>query len=194
MPEPARAAPGRPADTEALRARWPEVLSAVQGKRRVAAIQLSHASVESFADNVLVLAFAQAGFAKGFQTGGYDKDLGEVLETLLGVTPVIRTEVLGVAGSGPAAGTWPSGAESSAGPRPGARSAADAAPVRSAGPARSQQTDAPARRSQRQPDRTPPPADAEPEPSDLPAPDVLTGTDLIERELGGRIIQELDGP
>jgi len=88
-----------PADTEALRARWPEVLEAVQGKRRVAWMQLSDASVESFADNVLVLAFARAGVAKGFLTGGYDKDLGQVLETLLGVTPVIRTEVLGVAGS-----------------------------------------------------------------------------------------------
>ncbi len=36
--------------------------------------------------------------------------------------------------------------------------------------------------------------DNEPAPGDRPAPDVLTGTDLIERELGGRIIQELDGP
>ncbi len=35
--------------------------------------------------------------------------------------------------------------------------------------------------------------DGDPEPSDLPAPDMLTGTDLIERELGGRVIQELDG-
>ena len=34
----------------------------------------------------------------------------------------------------------------------------------------------------------------QPEPGDLPAPDVLSGTDLIERELGGRVIQELDGP
>jgi hypothetical protein len=37
-------------------------------------------------------------------------------------------------------------------------------------------------------------AESEPEPTDLPAPDVLTGTGLIERELGGRVIQELDGP
>ncbi len=36
--------------------------------------------------------------------------------------------------------------------------------------------------------------DGEPAPGDLPAPDVLTGTDLIEQELGGRVIQELDGP
>jgi hypothetical protein len=36
--------------------------------------------------------------------------------------------------------------------------------------------------------------DNEPAPGDRPAPDVLTGTDLIERELGGRIIQELDSP
>jgi hypothetical protein len=38
-----------------------------------------------------------------------------------------------------------------------------------------------------------PAAGSDPEPSDLPAPDILTGTDLIERELGGRIIQDLDG-
>lgn len=32
-----------------------------------------------------------------------------------------------------------------------------------------------------------------PEPTDEPAPDTLTGADLIERELGGRVIQEIDG-
>ncbi len=68
-----------PADTHALRTRWPDVLAAVQGRKRVAWMQLSNASVESFADGVLTLAFAQAGVAKGFVTGGYDKDLGQVL-------------------------------------------------------------------------------------------------------------------
>ncbi|MGB6458272.1 MAG: hypothetical protein WBH47_27680, partial [Streptosporangiaceae bacterium] len=36
------------------------------------------------------------------------------------------------------------------------------------------------------------PARDEPQPDDQPAPDVLTGSSLIERELGGRIIHELD--
>jgi hypothetical protein len=36
-------------------------------------------------------------------------------------------------------------------------------------------------------------ADAEAEPGDLAAPEALTGTDLIERELGGRVIAEIEG-
>ena len=63
-------------------------------------MQLSNASVESFADGVLTLAFAQAGIAKGFLTGGYDKDLGQVLADMFGLTPVIRTSVGDPGGSG----------------------------------------------------------------------------------------------
>ena len=37
-------------------------------------------------------------------------------------------------------------------------------------------------------------ADAEAEPGDQAAPDALTGTDLIERELGGRVIEEIEKP
>ena len=93
-PAPSAEAGEVPADTQALRVRWPDVLAAVQSHgKRVAWMQLSHASVESFADGVLTLAFAQAGIAKGFVTGGYDKDLSQVLSDLFGVTPTIRTSV-----------------------------------------------------------------------------------------------------
>ena len=78
-------------DANALRARWPEVLAAVQRERRVAWMQLSNATVESLADGVLTLAFAQAGVARGFLTGGYDKDLGAALSALFGITPKIAT-------------------------------------------------------------------------------------------------------
>ena len=90
--EPARQS-AAPADTETLRARWPDVLEAVQGRKRVAWMQLSNASVDSFADGVLTLTFAQAGIEKGFLTGGYDKDLSQVLSALYGITPHIRTAV-----------------------------------------------------------------------------------------------------
>jgi hypothetical protein len=223
VPAATAAQPGKPADAEALRARWPDVLEAVQGKRRVAWMQLSHASVESFADNVLTLAFAQAGVAKGFITGGYDADLGQVLETLFGITPMIRTEVLGTASSGlnPGAGTRPpepgrpagsgsagsgsagsgSAGSGSAGSGSAGSSSAGSSPegaARAAPPAaqaRAREAAAAGARGRRQPERSARPApEADPEPSDPAAPDVLTGTNLIERELGGRIIQELGEP
>jgi DNA polymerase-3 subunit gamma/tau len=198
-PPPAAAPPvsaqsGPPSDTESLRARWPDVLEAVQGKKRVAWIQLSNATVESFSDGQLTLAFAQAGMAKGFVAGGYDKDLGQVLADLFGLTPQIKTVVVtaGAASADIGAGTGspaPPPArqpESRGTPSPADGNGDRGAPRRSQ-PAGSQQ-DRPQGRV------LAPDAESEPEPTDLPAPDVLTGTGLIERELGGRIIQEFDGP
>ena len=98
---------GSPADADAIRARWPDILAAVQSKRKVAWIQLSNASVESYADGVLTLAFAQPGFAHGFQTGGYDQDLSQVLAAMFGKSPQIKATVLaggGLAGGGLAGG------------------------------------------------------------------------------------------
>jgi DNA polymerase-3 subunit gamma/tau len=197
---------GAPADADAIRARWPDILAAVQGKRKVAWIQLSNASVESYADGVLTLAFAQPGFAHGFQTGGYDQDLSQVLTAMFGKSPQIKTTLL--AGGGPAgglrqemaAGTAPSSPHQGA-QREGyrdhdrdenqsERSGADrASQSRPAGRPRAVAS----KRQDYPPSQASGAAGAEPEPSDLPAPDMLTGTDLIERELGGRIIQELDG-
>jgi DNA polymerase III subunit gamma/tau len=243
-----------PADTHALRVRWPDVLAAVQSHgKRVAWMQLSNASVESLADGVLTLAFAQAGIAKGFVTGGYDKDLSQVLSDLFGVTPTIRTSVGngGSADSGPGPSySPPRPAEHSAAPRSGEDDhglpgdAGGPGPTdraaetgRSAGAGGPQQQ-ASARGTSARPESSrtasagsvserpvserpvserPVSArtvsartasaravsaetvsaragDNEPAPGDRPAPDVLTGTDLIARELGGRIIQELDGP
>ena len=213
------------------------MLAAVQSHgKRVAWMQLSHASVESFADGVLTLAFAQAGIAKGFVTGGYDKDLSQVLSDLFGVTPTIRTSVgtgdSAVPGPGPAYSPRPAERPAASSPaddepgspsdasRPGptARaaepgrggdrpSAAAGERARHLGPAgvvarcvgaRSRRPRAALSARSAGPASASPVSaradDNEPAPGDRPAPDVLTGTDLIERELGGRIIQELDGP
>ncbi len=194
-----------PADTHALRARWPDVLAAVQGRKRVAWMQLSNASVESFADGVLTLTFAQAGVAKGFVTGGYDKDLGQVLSEMFGMTPTIRTSV-----GDPQPGPGPSySSPSPAVQRPAASQRAGDEPDRTADVDRAGPSDRPADPGRRGGTSRAPEAsvrgstgrpvprradDNEPAPGDLPAPDVLTGTNLIERELGGRVIQELDGP
>jgi len=181
---------GDPVDAATLRTRWPDVLAAVEGKRKVAWMQLRNASVDSLVDGVLTLSFAQTGTAKGFLTGGYDKVLGEVLAEMFGVTPSVTTSV---------------GAPADMPPRAAER----AGPVRPAddesGPARSSDRPAGARRRNgagkpqqagasgaagRPPSAT---VDSDPAPGEMPAPDVLTGADLIERELGGRVIQELDG-
>ena len=179
-----------PADTEALRARWPDVLAAVQGRKRVAWMQLSNASVESFSEGVLTLSFAQAGVAKGFITGGYDQDLGQVLADMFGVRPSIKTSV-GTAGD--ASGQDAAPGPTSRPPRPGTPAARPADPRgrgNASGPEQANSGPLAARPARGRPADS----DVGPGSGDPAAPDVLTGTDLIERELGGRVIQELDGP
>jgi DNA polymerase-3 subunit gamma/tau len=187
------ASPASPAssgavDTAGLRARWPEVLVAVQRERRVAWMQLSNASVESLADGVLTLAFTQAGVARGFLTGGYDKDLSKALSALFGITPRIAT-TLGPGGS-PPADSSPGGS----GPRPPASPAAG--PSSPGGRERAEPGPRAGTGGDRRPDAataSPPsmPPDEDTDPGDQPAPEGLTGMDLIERELGGRVIEEI---
>jgi len=192
------------ADVASLQARWPDVLEAVQGRKRVAWIQLSHASVSAFEDGVLTLMFAQPGTAKGFLVGENDKVLGEVIADLFGVTPRIATSV-GPSGGQPS-GPVPAPGQSApanGGPAPvptaenlqrglsaadGPRSGLAGRPVEDA---RQRRSGRPARSA---PERAPATRNHEAEPDDQPAPDLLTGSDLVERELGGRIIEELDGP
>jgi len=164
-------------------------------------MQLRNASVDSLADGVLTLSFAQTGFAKGFLTGGYDKVLSEVLAEMFGASPAITTSV-GASVSTAQTATGPSDSpptaqrartgraanhesdtSASADPPTGANSRGNAgAPQR--GNARAVARRPSAARA----------ADDEPAAGDRLAPDALTGTDLIERELGGRIIEELGGP
>jgi DNA polymerase III subunit gamma/tau len=178
-------------DAASLRARWPDVMEAVQSRKRVASMQLTNATVASFEDGVLTLAFAQAGTAKGFLVAENDKVLAGVLADMFGVQARISTSVGGgeVQGAAAAPGRAPSppGGEppSSAG---GAR--------RPAGQTASQHSgqSAGGRPSQR-PSRTAGPAGgSEPGHGDHLDADALTGPDLIARELGGRIIEELDEP
>jgi|SRR5580692_9982503 hypothetical protein len=147
-------------------------------------MQLSNASVESYADNVLTLAFANAGMAKGFLNGGYDKHLSKVLEALFGISPRIATAL------GPGGGNMPSyTGTGSAEPDP-VRPAAE-----SGGRPANGSTTQPGRRGSASPGPAASAVAVSPEedtdPSDESAPAGLTGMDLIERELGGRIIQEI---
>jgi hypothetical protein len=166
-------------------------------------MQLRNASVDSLADGVLTLSFAQTGFAKGFLTGGYDKVLSEVLAEMFGASPAITTSVGAPVSTAPdlQTGTGPSDSPPAA-QRARTRRAADHESDTSAsadgptGASSRGNAGAPQRGNARAIAGRPPAARAADEPGsgDLPAPDALTGTDLIERELGGRIIEELGGP
>jgi DNA polymerase-3 subunit gamma/tau len=180
---------------DSLRQNWAAVLETVKRERRVASILLADATVLSLEDGTLTLQFARAGNLKGFTTGSYDADLKRVLSSGFGLNVMVR----GVVGGDPdPGGTGLSPASPGpAGPGP-------------AGPGRSRQ----------QPEAGPPPAppvamghyddlppdempdddddddDMPDEPSShrasAPTPE-LTGMDLIQRELGGQVIGEIEG-
>jgi DNA polymerase-3 subunit gamma/tau len=183
---PAPAAAGAPLTTQTLRTRWPDVLATVEGRRKVAWMQLSNASVDSLADGVLTLSFVQPGTAKGFLSGGYDKVLAEVLAEMFGVTPTIATTVGAPAGASPdlQTGTAPRNP-----PPTDSRNSPPATP-REPKPGSMPEQNPRSVTRRRAPTAA---SDDEPASDDLPVPEALTGTDLIERELGGRVIQELDG-
>ena len=143
-------------------------------------ILLSNTSVVSVEDRVLTLRFAKEGDLKRFSTSSYDADLKGVLSAGFGLNLMVK----GIVGEGDAAagppGRQPAGPPAFAAPR--------AAPLDD-GP----QDDGP-------PDEEPP---DEMMPDDLPpdeflaveaasGPAELTGMDLIQRELGGQVISEIE--
>jgi DNA polymerase III subunit gamma/tau len=130
--------PGTP-DADSLRERWPEILEAVRRKRRVAWILLSNAMVDTLQDGILTLRFTREGEARGFSGSDYDQDLGQVLETMLGISTRIRAVSAAAqgdrtgAGGGRGAAAGDGGAASGPGAGGGAsagRSTGSGAPAR----------------------------------------------------------------
>jgi len=166
-------------------------LDAVKQERRVAWILLSNATVQSLQDGVLTVRFAQEGQMKGFVSSGRDADLSRVLARDFGLNVQVKA----------------TSAVSSAGVRePAVRSGVvDPAPSRSEDvyrttpPETGQDRPAPAVADQPEPVAPPAPAprgeddrfDAEDPESSVAEPG-LTGMDLIRRELGGEIIDEIE--
>jgi DNA polymerase-3 subunit gamma/tau len=187
-------------DAASLRARWPDVLEAVQSRKRVASMQLTNATVASLEDGVLTIAFRQPGIVKGFLAAENDKVLADVLADVFG----IRVRISASVGSGDVQGGGAAGprAEGSgavqaapSGKRPGASARGAGGAQRPAGPAASQEAGKQmAGRGPYRPTEAARSAGSEPGHGDHQDADALTGTDLIARELGGRIIEELDGP
>ena len=182
-PSPAPAAPasnpagGASSEVNVLRQRWPEILEAVKGKRRVAWMLLSNATVHSVEGGVLTMLFPREGDAKGFVASGCDRDLIGVLTSVLNLNLRIKAMSAAQLASTP-------GAPRSAHGGPDELSAKAPAAV-----------------------QMPPEPPHDPEPphtlsaeaqyDSAPAQPVsqdLTGMDLIARELGGRVIAEIDEP
>jgi len=204
-------------DADVLRQRWPEVLDAVKGQRRIAWMLLGPASVESLEGGVLTVAFPKEGEAKGFASSGCDQVLATALGTLLGLNVRVRA-VVGTGVPGPGPRTPPRSAPQAPEPQapsapgpdapPGGPEPAADDPGGSAGPGRPANQaaaphPAPAERKQgskassRRGAAKPAPAAPEEWPDDAgPAGDApaVTGMELIERQLGGRVIEEIEEP
>jgi DNA polymerase-3 subunit gamma/tau len=188
------AAGSSPAD--ALRQNWGAVLDAVKRERRVAWILLSNASVLSLEDGMLTLGFPRDGDLKGFTTSGCDADLKRVLSAGFGLNVTVK----GVTGVDPGAGQGGGPARpggGSAGPGPvaagGASDPVAAAPARSrprhAEPPPDDMASDDLASDEFAPDGIPP---DEPDGDQAPVVPELTGMDLIQRELGGQVIDEIE--
>ena len=173
-PAPAASGPAAPAGADAVRPRWPDILDAVKGQSRVAWMLLSNATVHSVEDGVLTVLFARDGEAKGFAASGYDRALGSALSSVLGVT--LRIRALSAARLGSTPGV-PRSAHGGPDELSAKAPAAVQPPPRDTAPPRTLSAEA-------QLDSAPV----------KPASSDLTGMDLIKRELGGRIIAEIDEP
>jgi DNA polymerase III subunit gamma/tau len=189
------ATPGGLSQADTLRQNWAAVLDAVKGERRVAWILLSNASVLSIEDGVLTLRFARDGDLKGFSTSGCDADLKRVLSSRFGLNVMVR----GLVGGDPPAG--PAGLAPRSQGAPGSSGSSPGAATRGRGPATGPPASAPpaaAEYDDEPPDEMPPDEDELPpeEPPSRRAPAAepeLTGMDLIQRELGGQVIGEIEG-
>jgi DNA polymerase-3 subunit gamma/tau len=183
-----------PADS--LRQNWDAVLEAIKRERRVAWMLLSNASVVSLQDGILTLRFAREGDLKGFSSSGCDADLKRVLSSGFSLNVMVK----GVTGGDPGAGGQgfrPGAGSGGAGPGgQGSGGQGASSPAAAARPAAAQPAPA---YDDLPPDEMPSDEDEMPpddEPSgyrSAPAAPELTGMDLIQRELGGQVISEIEG-
>jgi DNA polymerase-3 subunit gamma/tau len=100
---PVAAAPtavGGPIGAAQLRERWPDVLEAVRGERKVAWMLLMNATVDSLTEGVLTVEFAREGDARGFANSGHDRLLGDVLHKMFGISPLVKATVRPPGGGG----------------------------------------------------------------------------------------------
>jgi DNA polymerase III subunit gamma/tau len=200
---PAQAPGGAPAaqvggglDVATVRRSWPDVVEAVKRKSRVAWMAImSGVQPVSLEGNLLTLSFEAEGARTNFTNGGRDAVLREVFREFLGVDWRIDTVLAGAAPAARATAAPVSPPQFASAP-PAAPAAASPAP-RPTPTARPSQEPAPP-----PPDEVPPPPPEPIDESDEVDPEgdadadgteaEISGMALIQRELGGQIIREID--
>jgi DNA polymerase-3 subunit gamma/tau len=189
-------------DPARVRQMWPDILEAVKNRRRFTWILLSqNAQVVGFDGTTLQVGFSNPGARDSFVNGGSEDVLRQALSDALGVQWRVES-IVAPSGGGGAGGMGGNGG----GPAP--QQAAPVARPQEAQPAPPMPPAAPAAAAARaavraapQQDASLPPAEVEaptPIEDDIPEEDdpdlddtALTGHDLIVRELGATVIEEI---
>ncbi|MFC4054478.1 DNA polymerase III subunit gamma and tau [Actinomadura syzygii] len=192
------------ADFSTVQQLWPDVVEAVKQKSRATwMVIMSGVQPVSLDGKVLTLGFDAEGRRLGFVNGGRDAVLREVLKERMGVDWRIDT----VVGGGPPAAPPPG----RPGPNTGFGGAATPNPAPQPRPQPNAQAHSQARppvpRTESMPEPPPPPDEPPPPPEPMDESDEvdpegdadvdgneaeMTGMALIQRELGGQIIREID--
>jgi DNA polymerase-3 subunit gamma/tau len=206
-------------NADALRQRWPEILDAVRSEKKVAWMLLNTASVQDLENGVLTIAFPSEGNARGFASSGHDQVLTSALAAMLGLNVRVRAVAGGAPAASPAAGgraaqgqaarnrpaqdnpAGPPSADPPAGPpattRPEGRTHGPGA-VPEGGRAAEGSVAGGRQTEPRSRPASPSAAGSADEewPDDASGPGTgaqdLTGMELIRRQLGGRVIQEIE--
>jgi DNA polymerase III subunit gamma/tau len=182
-PAPAPAPSADVSAADSLGKNWDAVVAAVRQESRVAWALLRNASVLSLEGGILTLRFPSVGEMKGFSVSGHDAVLKRVLSAEFGLNVTVK----GVTGPDSGGGMTRSAA-------PGGPGQGPAAPGGASRPPAPAQAGSQPRRDEPPPDEIAPHDLPPDEPGDDHAPVAgeLTGMDLIQRELGGRVIGEIE--
>ncbi|GAA2383150.1 hypothetical protein GCM10010420_01480 [Streptomyces glaucosporus] len=180
-----------------VRQMWPDIMEAVKGRRRFTWALLSqNAHVVAFDGTTLQLGFPNAGARDRFLNSGSEDVLRGALADTFGVQWRIEALVDPSGGSAPPQ-TAPAAARPPAAPAARPPPAAPPATAPSAAPQPSPRTPQPPRQTAPPVAAPPPPPPVAPE-DDMPAEDdpdldeaALSGHDLIVRELGATVLEEL---
>lgn len=169
-----------------VRRLWPEVLEVVKGLRRFTWIMLSqNAQVQALDGSTLTIALVNAGARDSFVASGSAEYVQQALQQVIGVQ--WRIDAIVDPSADPRAASAPSAA-------PGAPTSAAAPPPSDASASRGVGAPESVRQAMREPGAVEPPEDpdASAHPDD---PVVDQGADpeqLLSRELGARVIDEID--
>jgi DNA polymerase-3 subunit gamma/tau len=194
-----------------VRQMWPQILDAVKGRRRVTWMLVQQAQVAGFDGSTLQLSFEHAGTRDGFVNGGHDEILRQAISDSFGMAWRIDCIIDPSVGRGPGPGSaggqavpQPQSMQQAAQPSPQQQYQAPPAQQFTPPPAQSAPP-VPPPAAPAQPSPAPPPAAPVPDPHPLSPDDetipeeeagygqgMVSGPELIMRELGATVIQEID--